>query len=72
MIKKTSAGKEIEIFITLREYLTPKDPSLRFYATADCQTNQNSVPYTPCGWGMTLLDALSACVREVHRFDLHE
>ena len=25
-------------------------------------------PYTPCGWGRTLLEALEECVRAVNRF----
>jgi hypothetical protein len=41
---------------------------MQFLAQADKQTNQKSAPFTPTGWGSTLLEALSQCVREVHRF----
>jgi hypothetical protein len=29
-------------------------------------------PYTPSGWGKTLLAALEECIREVNRFPYHE
>jgi hypothetical protein len=39
-----------------------------FYAQADKQTNQKTVPYTPVGWGRTLLEALADCIRAIHKF----
>ena len=65
---KPYSGGEVEITITVREYVTPKDPALLFFAQADQQTNQKVAPYTPTGWGRTLLEALEVCVREVNRF----
>jgi hypothetical protein len=41
---------------------------MQFYATSDRQTNQSTAPFTPCGWGSRLEDALANCVHEVHRF----
>ena len=41
---------------------------LKFYAESDKQTNQNTMPYTPSGWGGTLLQALSECMGAVRRF----
>jgi hypothetical protein len=41
---------------------------MRFFAQADKQTNQKSAPFTPTGWGESLLQALSECVRAIHRF----
>ena len=38
------------------------------FAQADKQTNQGVAPYTPVGWGQTLLSALAQCMREVERF----
>jgi hypothetical protein len=61
-------GGAVEFRITVREYATPNQLSMRFYAEADKQTNQNSAPYTPCGWGQTLLEALSHCVEAARRF----
>ncbi len=37
---KNKAG--VEFTITVREYITPPDPSLRFFAQADKQTNQKT------------------------------
>ena len=34
----------------------------------DKQTNQKTLPYTPNGWGLTLLQALSECVKAMQRF----
>jgi hypothetical protein len=65
---KQEGDREIEFVITIREYHTPKDPTMKFVAQADKQTNQKTAPYTPCGWGTTLLTALSECLRAIHRF----
>ena len=51
-----------------KEFVTPADPTMLFYATADKQTNQKTIPYTPVGWGRTLLEALADCVRAIHKF----
>ena len=67
-MKKRQDGREIEFLITVREYATPKDGSMRFFAQADKQTNQKTAPFTPSGWGATLLKALAECVEAVHRF----
>lgn len=72
MIKKTQAGGEVEFTITVKEFVTPKDGALVFFAQADKQTNQKLAPYTPCGWGKTLLGALQECVREINRFPYQE
>ena len=53
---------EVEMVITVREYVTPKDPEMLFFAQADKDTNQRTAPYRPSGWGRTLLDALSECI----------
>ena len=68
-MKKQQDGREIEFQITVRESIVESgDQSMRFFAQADRQTNQNTAPVTPTGWGSTLLKALSACMQEVHRF----
>jgi hypothetical protein len=41
---------------------------MEFLAQADKQTNQKTAPFTACGWGPTLTDALAECVKAVHRF----
>ena len=67
MVKRQDGG-DVEFMITVKEYLTPKDPAMGYFAEADKQTNQKTAPYTPCGWGKTMLEALSECVRAIHRF----
>ena len=65
---KRQGDRGIEFLITVRETVPGADRSMQFVAQADKQTNQKSAPFTPTGWGSTLLEALSQCVREVHRF----
>jgi hypothetical protein len=67
-VKKNQGDKTIEFRITVREFAPRNQLSMRFYAEADKQTNQKTAPYTPSGWGPTLLRALSDCVREIERF----
>lgn len=67
-VVKNVGPNEVEFQITVYEYLTPKDPALKFFARADKQTNQKTAPFTPCGWGSTLLHALSGCMDMVRKF----
>jgi hypothetical protein len=67
-IKKLQGDKTIEFRITVREYAPRNQLLMRFYAEADKQTKQKTAPYTATGWGPTLLQALSQCVREIQRF----
>ena len=41
---------------------------MKFFATTDKQTNQKTTPFRPCGWGRTLLQALSDCTRAIRKF----
>jgi hypothetical protein len=67
-MKKRQATGDVEFLITVREYISPPDPALRFFAQADKQTNQKAAPFTPCGWGTSLVQALSECIKAIHRF----
>lgn len=67
-IKKVQPGGEVEFLITVKEYITPKEPTMHFFAQSDKQTNQRTAAFTPCGWGKTMLEALSECVRAINRF----
>lgn len=60
--------REIEFVITVKEFANPLDLAMPFFAVADKQTNQKTMPFTPCGWGNSLLKALSECMRAVRRF----
>ena len=66
--KKHQDGREIEFVITVWEYLTPPDPSMKFFAKADKETNQKVSAYTPSGWGNTMLMVLSQCLDAIERF----
>ena len=65
---KKHAGGEVEFLITVREYVNPPDPAMRFLAQADKQLNQKSAPYTPTGWGGSLLQALAECIQAIRKF----
>ena len=67
-VKKRQGDHTVEFRITVYEYATKNHLFMRFFAEADKQTNQKTVPFTPCGWGQTLLEALADCVKAVHRF----
>jgi hypothetical protein len=60
----------VEFKITVREYYTPKDITLKFVAQADQQINRNTAPITPAGWGATLGEALSQCMRMMRKFPI--
>jgi hypothetical protein len=67
-MKKPCGAGEIDFRITVWEYAKPREPEAKFFAQADKQINQNTAPFTPCGWGSTLLDALGECIKQVHQF----
>jgi len=67
-LMKPAGDLEIEFRITVHEYGPGEDDSRRFVARADKETNQRTAPYRPIGWGANMLQALSRCVREIHRF----
>ncbi len=65
---KVQDGREIEFVITVKEFVSPSEPTMKFFAVADKQTNQHTMPFTPCGWGGSLLKALTECMQAVRRF----
>ena len=67
-MKKCQPDGDIEFIITVKEYVDRNQYHMRFFAEADKQTNQKTAPFTPFGWGESLLQALSECVRAIHRF----
>lgn len=67
-IKRPSARGPVEFRITVREYANPETASMTFFAQTDKQTNQKTLPFTPCGWGPSLLAALSECIRAIDKF----
>lgn len=67
-LTKRQGDKDIEFVITVKEFVNPPDPAMRFLAQADKQTNQKTAPYTPVGWGPNLSVALYECVKAIRRF----
>ncbi len=67
-MKKNSAHGPIEFVITVKEFATPKEESMRFMATADKQVFQKGVPFHPAGWGNSMLMALGDCIVQIKQF----
>ena len=67
-ITQQVGDRQVEFVITVKEFVNPEDPAMVFFAVADKQTNQKTMPFTCCGWGNSLLKALSECMRAVRRF----
>jgi len=67
-VKKQGAQGAVEFVITVKEFATPKEESMRFLATADHQVFQKSVPFHPAGWGNTMLKALGDCIVQIKQF----
>ena len=67
--KKRHASGEVELRITIKEFVTAEVGDLLFYAEADKELNQKTAPFRPCGWSTTLFGALAECMRNIRRFD---
>lgn len=67
MVKQQPEG-EVEFQITVREYVDPPDPAMRFLAQSDKPLNQKTAAYVPIGWGPTLLQALAECMKGIRKF----
>jgi len=67
-MKKKQANGEVEFLITVKEYVTPPDTAMKFLAHTDKQTNQNTAPFAPCGWGHSIMEALQQCLKAIQRF----
>ena len=65
---KTQSGGDVEFLITVKEFVDPPDPAMRFLAQTDKQTNQKTAAYTPTGWGSSLLQALAECMKGIRKF----
>ena len=66
--KKRQPGGEIEFVITVKEFACRNALHMRFYAQADKEVNQRTAPFRPFGWGDSLLNALSECMRAIRQF----
>ena len=43
--RSSQPGGEVEFIITVKEYITPKEPTMHFFAQSDKQTNQHTAPF---------------------------
>ena len=66
--KKHATG-EIETRITVKEFVTAETSNLLFYAEADIEVNQRTMPFRPSGWDCTLFGALTDCLRNLRKFE---
>ena len=67
-MKKRQPGGDVEFVITVREYVERNEQCMKFYAHADKQINQKVAPFTPFGWGETVLGALSECMETIRQY----
>jgi hypothetical protein len=67
MQKRQPTG-DVEFVITVFEYVSRNHLNMRFYARADKPVNQKTAPFTPFGWGESILAALSECKRLIQEF----
>lgn len=68
-MKKRQSGGHVDFRITVKEFAAPPPGQhLRFFAEADKAVNQKTAPILPCGWGDSILEALSDCMRIIRQF----
>ena len=68
-IKKKRALGEVEARVTVKEFASAKTTDMNFYAVADIELNQKAMKFQPCGWGETLLSAVTECLRNLRKFE---
>jgi hypothetical protein len=66
--KKAQPDGDVEFTITVKEYAERNALHMRFFAQADREVNQGVAPFVPFGWGPTLLDALTECLKGVRQY----
>jgi hypothetical protein len=67
--KKPQGTGEVCFVITVKEFASPpKGQFARFFAQADKHVNQKIAPILPTGWGSSILEALTTCVRMIREF----
>jgi hypothetical protein len=62
MTKRQPTG-DVEFIITVFEYVNRNQANMKFFARADKQVAQKTRPFTPFGWGDSILTALRECKR---------
>jgi hypothetical protein len=68
-VMKPQKGGDVSFQVTVKEYVAPPPGQfVLFFAQADKYVNQKTAPILPSGWGKSLLEALSDCVRIIRQF----
>jgi len=62
-MRKRQPEGDVEFIITVFEYVNRNQLNMRFYARADKEVNQKTAPFTPFGWGDSMVRALTECKR---------
>lgn len=68
-VKKKHPAGEVDVLITVREFATPEIGALRFVALADLELNQQTAKFQPAGYGSSLMEALSECLKIIRSFE---
>ena len=66
-MKKHQDEGSIEFIITVKEFVDRNPQLMRFFAQADKEVNQKTASFRPFGWGTTLVQALSECMKVIRR-----
>ena len=61
---------DVEFVITVKEYAQRNPQHMRFFAQADKQVNQKTAPFFPFGWGETLIQSLTECIKAIRKYPL--
>jgi len=59
---------DVEFMIIVKEYAQRNPQHMRFFAQADKQVNQKSAPFYPFGWGDTLIQSLTECMKSIRKY----
>lgn len=61
---------DVEFVITVKEYAQRNPQHMRFFAQADKQVNQKTAPFYPFGWGETLIQSLTECIKSIRKYPI--
>src|SRR5687767_12900550 len=59
---------DVEFIITVFEYVSRNQLNMSFYARADKEVNQKTAPFTPFGWGDSIVRALTECKKQTQDY----
>jgi len=61
---------DVEFVVTVKEYAQRNPQHMRFFAQADKQVNQKTAPFYPFGWGETLIQSLTECIKSIRKYPI--